>query len=301
MVNRIAICAAVFWCAALLATDAPVPDKKVIQAVDDQYVNAFNSGDIESVTKMYSDDAVYVTDEGQTLKGRNEIKKAFEQQFKEMNGAQLSLKVYSIEFSPDKQRATERGVSFVTKDDINEPSSYIAEFILKDNQWLMSKVVESPEAATAEKLEPLSWMIGEWADNSEDATIVTKNEWSLDRAFITRKFDVSGEGRRSVKGIEYIGWDAAKKEIHSWYFDSAGGHGGGRWKFDGKSWIVDAAGVTPSGEIATGTHVFTPKDKNSFTWSTIHRRVGGESEPDVPEVTIQRSTQEQASAAREKL
>ena len=297
---RIGYCAVLLFCAVnALAADTPAADeKKAILSVDEQYVKAFNAGDIDGAMKFFTQDAVYVTDEGQTLNGLPEIKDFFQEQFKAIKGANLKLNVYSVDFAPDKKRATERGVSIVTFEGNQEPSSYIAEFKFQDNQWLVSRVVESPESANAEHLKVLEWMIGDWSDLSEDANIRAKTEWSLDRAFITRKFDVSGTGRRTLKVIEYIGWDPVGKEIYSSYFDSEGGHGRGRWRFDSKSksWIEDATGITPRGEVASATHIFKPRDKNSFTFTSINRRFGGEAQEDLPEVTIQR-TSEQARAA----
>jgi uncharacterized protein (TIGR02246 family) len=306
MVKRIVYCTVLLFCAATaMAADAPAADdRKAILAVDEKYVKDFNAGNIDEAMKSFTEDAVYLTDEGETLNGLPAIKQYFQGQFDEMRGAQLRLKVYAIDFAADKQSATERGVSVVTFEGTEEPSSYTADFKLQGGQWRVARVKESPESASAEHLKPLEWMIGDWSDVSEDSNIRTKSEWALDRAFITRRFDVSGDGRRGLKGIEYIGWDPAKKEIHSWYFDSEGGYGGGRWRFDAqnKSWVEDSVGITPKGEVASATHIFKPKDKNSFTFRSINRRFGDEAQDDVPEITIQRnSEQQQVSAAREPL
>jgi uncharacterized protein (TIGR02246 family) len=298
MIKTFLYCAVFAICgASLLAADTPAAEKQTIFSIDEQYVKAFNSKDVEAVAKFYTDDAVYLTDYGKTLRGKEEIKRAFAEQFREMGDATLKLNVYGIEFTPDLKKATERGVSIVESEGVSEPSSYVAEYSKQGNQWLLSRVTESAQAASAEHLRPLEWMVGDWTDQAEDAAVRTRTEWALDRAFITRRFDVSGEGRRSLKGIEYIGWDPIKKEIHSWYFDSEGGYGGGRWRRDGNRWVEEATGITPSGETALATQIFTPKDKDSFTWRSVNRRVGGEAQDDMPEITIQRSKGEQASAA----
>lgn len=265
-------------------------------------MKAFNAGDLEGVLRDFSKDAIYVTEDGRTLKGIDDIKKEFADQFEDLKGATLKLNVYAIEFSPDKQRATERGVSIVTTPDgIQDPSSYVAEFVAQDKQWKVSRVVEKPQAITAEHMQDLAWMIGDWNDQSEDASIRTKAEWSLNRGFIARKFAVSGEGLRELAGIEYIGWDPIKNQIRSSYFDSDGGYGTGVWRHEGNRWIEEVSGVTPAGEVATATHILTPKDQNTFTWSTIHRRVGGSSMEDLPEIVIHRTSSAQLEAARGQL
>jgi len=304
MFRQIVYCTAIFLLfdmTDLFAAEPAASESKSIVAVDEEYVKAFNAGDVEAAVRTFTKDAVYITDDGKTLRGVDEIKKVLSEQFKELQGAKLKLNVYAIEFSPDKQKATERGVSIVTTSDgIDEPSSYIAEFTRQGNQWQISRVVETPQAITAEHLEPLAWMIGDWTDQSEDIDISTKVGWSLNRGFITRKFTASGVGR-DLTGVEYIGWDPSKNQIHSWYFDSDGGHGTGVWRHEGKSWFEDITAVTPRGEVATATHIFTPKGQNSFAWRAIHRLVGGQPQNDIPEVVIHRTTSEQLQAAREQL
>ncbi len=280
-----------------MASDAPKADRLAILAVDEQYIKAFNSKDIATVIQSFAEDAVYVTDYGKTLNGRAEIERELKSQFDETGDSTLKLNVYSVVFSADRQKATERGVSIVTEDGVDEPSSYVAEFTKQqDGAWRVSRVVETAQAASATHLRRLEWMIGEWDDQSEDSDVRTNTEWALDRAFLTRRFAVSIPGQRELKGIEYIGWDPIKGEIHSWYFDSDGGYGGGRWKQEGKSWVEEVVGITPKGEATGATHVFTPKDADTFTWRSINRSVGGEKVDDIPEVTIKKMKSEQAES-----
>ena len=283
----------------LNAAQVVMPERESIQAIDERYVKAFNSGDADAAARDFSKDAVYVTDDGTTLHGVDEIKKALAEQFKDMEGATLKLNVYGIDVAPDKQHATERGVSIVAKDGIQEPSGYVAEFTREGDQWRLSRVVEQPQAPTAEHLQDLAWMIGDWVDPSADSTIRTKVEWSLDRGFITRKFAVAGAGTRELSGIEYIGWDPENKEIQSWYFDSEGGHGSGQWRKEGNGWIEESSGVMPDGGTASATqYTFTPIDENSFSWRVANRKVADEAQEDVPEIIIHRANKAQQDKAQ---
>jgi uncharacterized protein (TIGR02246 family) len=304
MKNRVAYVAFVllFCCAAkAFSADPTTAEKQAILDVDNQYIKAFNSDNAEAAAQLFTEDAVYYTDEGRTLRGREEIKRDLEEQFKTASGETLDLKVYSIDVAPDKTKATERGVSIVTANGIQEPSSYVAEYTRQGDKWLVSRVVEEAESPSAEHLKDLAWMIGAWKDQSEGATIRTKSEWALNRSFVTRKFAVSGNGLRDLKGLEYIGWDPLSKEIRSWYFDSQGGYGNGRWHHEGKTWVEQSSGVTPAGETASGTHIFTPRDENSFSWRSINRKIGNEAQEDIPEVIIYREKDEQSDAAKGEL
>jgi uncharacterized protein (TIGR02246 family) len=294
---------ALCWCANLTASDARTADRLAILAVDDQYIKAFNAKDVAAAMQSFTDDAIYVTDFGKTLRGKAEIQSTLQSEFEDADDSTLKLNVYSLEFSPDRQKAMERGVSIVTRDDVQEPSSYVAEYTKQDGTWRVSRVVETPEAKSAEHLRRLEWMIGDWADVSEDedVDIHVKTEWALDRAFLTRRFAVSTPGRRELKVLENIGWDPVRREIHSWYFDSDGGYGGGRWRQEGKNWVVECTGITPSGESASATHIYFPKDTNTFTWRAVNRSVGEEKQDDIPEVSIQRVKSEPADGSKGQL
>jgi uncharacterized protein (TIGR02246 family) len=292
--------------AVLLSANLPAGDdlsaeKQRIQAVDNEYIKAFNAKDAVAATASFTDDAVYRTEDGRELKGKGDIQNALKEQFDAAGDSTLNLKVYNVEIKPDQKHATERGISIVTTDGIEEPSSYVADFEKVGEQWRVSKVVEQAQAPNTEHLNQLSWMIGEWVDQSEDASVRTTAEWALDRAFIIRKFAVSAPGRREMKGIEYIGWNPARNAISSWYFDSDGGYGGGNWHKEGNRWVEVVTGLTPKGEVAGSTLIFTPKDDNSFTWQSTNRHVAGEKLEDVPEVTITRSKGELSSAPRGQL
>jgi len=139
-----------------------------------------------------------------------------------------------------------------------------------------------------EQLKELEWMVGEWVDQGEDATITTVCRWTKNRNFMTRSFKVVTADDRVLEGTQVIGWDPADKRIRSWLFDSEGGFGEGRWSRDGNRWIVKASQVLKSGGRASAINVITYVDDNTLTWQSTGREVDGEMLPDVPEVTVVR-------------
>src|SRR5438105_2392494 len=168
---RIMYCIAILLlCGAftLRAADKDFPDRNSILSADDGYVQAFNAGDANAAATYYTEDAVYETEDGRTLKGRDAIRNEFTEQFKESANDTLKLNVYAINVAPDKTSATERGVSIVTGEDgVQEADGYVAEFRREGDRWLVSRVVEKPQAASAEQLAVLGWMIGDWTDQSD--------------------------------------------------------------------------------------------------------------------------------------
>jgi uncharacterized protein (TIGR02246 family) len=305
MIKATAYCTAVLLlCTArfLTAADPTAAEKQAIVALDEQYVKAFNAGNVDAAMQTFADDAEYFTDDGRTLHGKQELKQALEEQFKEKGRGQLKLNVYSIDVAADRKSAIERGVSIVTTEGVQEPSSYEAKFTRVGDQWRVSQVKESAQAPSAEHLQSLAWMIGDWTDQGDQGSIRAKTTWGLDRGFIVRRFAIAGEkGLRDLKGTEYIGWDPVHKEIHSWYFDSDGGYGSGRWKQDGNRWVVESTGITQNGETASATQTITPKNDKSFTVQATNRQIGGQPQENSPEITMQRMESAQSDAAKEPL
>jgi hypothetical protein len=147
-------------------------------------------------------------------------------------------------------------------------------------------------AATVEpvsRLADLGWMVGEWVDRGDEATVVTRCRWINDHQFLSRNFKVNVGGETTLQGTQTIGWDPIRQQIRSWTFDSEGGFGEGWWIPDGDRWLVKASFVLATGERASALNVFTKVDQNSFRWQSIDREVGGELQPSLAEVTVVRS------------
>ena len=80
---------------------------------------------------------------------------------------------------------------------------------------------ESP----ANPLEELAWMVGDWVDQDEDATIESSVNWTKNRKFLTRSFRVTLKNAEPHSGMQLIGWDPAENTIRSWTYDAEGGFG----------------------------------------------------------------------------
>jgi hypothetical protein len=144
------------------------------------------------------------------------------------------------------------------------------------------------EVSHYEHLKELEWMIGEWVDEGEEATITTVCKWTKNRNFMTRSFTVTFAEGLELEGTQVVGWDPVARQIRSWMFDSEGGFGQGRWTRQGNRWVVKASQVLKGGRRASAINVLTYVDQNTFTWQSIGREIAGELQPNVPEVTIVR-------------
>ncbi|MBN1911380.1 MAG: hypothetical protein JW818_16675 [Pirellulales bacterium] len=156
---------------------------------------------------------------------------------------------------------------------------------------------EEPAAAEADTVQPdadvsplaeLEWMVGQWVDQGEDATIEATCSWTKNRKFLTRSFSVLIDGKATLEGTQVIGWDPAAKQIRSWTFDSEGGFGEAHWIRDGNRWLAKTSFVLADGKRASAVNVFTYVDENTLRWQSTAREVGGELQPNIPEVTVVR-------------
>ena len=149
------------------------------------------------------------------------------------------------------------------------------------------------DAEATSPLDELEWMVGQWVDQGEDATITTNCSWTKNRKFLSRSFKVTISEEVTLEGTQVIGWDPMERRIRSWTFDSEGGFGEGRWIRDGNRWLVKTSFVLASGDRASALNVFTYVDQDTFRWQSIGREIAGELQPNIPEVTVVRQKSEE--------
>jgi uncharacterized protein (TIGR02246 family) len=295
MMGRILLIAAILVAtlapAASAAQQEPAPDEAAIRQAVQLYVEAYNRGDAAAVAALWSDDGEYVSPSGESFRGRKKIEAALKEFFKENRGSQLQVSPASVKF-PTPGRATETGTAIVTRPgQPREETQYSATYVKKGDQWKLASVREEEApvvAASYEHLKELEWLIGDWVDSDETATVETSYQWARDKSFITASFAVNVQGRLDLQGTQVIGWDPVKNTIRSWVFDSKGGFGEGVWTKQGSRWQVKASSVLSSGKKASAINIFTYVDANTMTFQSIGREVDGEPLPNIDEVKIVR-------------
>lgn len=293
MVALIAITApAVFGADEPDAADKPSEAEVAIRAAIDSYVTAFNKGDATAVAAHWSEQGEFVTPAGEELRGRKQLEDSFTAYFAETKNAKIELFDTSIKVASPSV-ALEHGTARVVSPD-SEPSVtiYKAIHVKTAEGWKIDSVREeepaSPPPSHYEQLKELEWMIGEWVDADENATIATSCRWSTNNNFLIRSFRVHVEDRIDFEGTQIIGWDPAAQTIRSWLFDSDGGFGAGRWSGGNGRWTVQSLNVLPDGRRASATAIHELVDENTVRFQTVGRQVDGELLPNVGPVTVVR-------------
>jgi uncharacterized protein (TIGR02246 family) len=274
---------------------AETPDETgAIRKRVEQYVEAYNKHDAAALGNLWADDAVYLNrDTGEPIEGRAAIAKMFDEMFKSGEASQLNVSVQSIRLiTPDV--AIEDGTAeIIPTAGEPEKSTYTAIHVKKDGNWFLNSVRETdtptpPNEDEPQELSQLAWLVGDWIDGDENATVHTHCDWAKNKHFLTSNFSVSIDGKIDLEGTQVIGWDPVTNQIRSWIFDSDGGFGEGLWQRVGNEWIVQTTSTMSDGSQGSAKNVYTPLDENSYKWRSVDRDVDADQQPDIDEVTIHR-------------
>lgn len=279
------------------AASARADEKTEADAIRDRvlaYVTAYNQQDAQALADLWADDAVYLNrDTGEPIEGRAAIAAMFADMFETGEASHLSLTIQSIRLiTPDV--AIEDGTAAITSADGNPiASSYTAIHVKKDGVWRLNSVRETdmPAAASQDhgELAPLEWLVGDWVDEADDATVRTNWRWAKNERFLTGNFSVSIDDRVEMEGVQVIGWDPVAGQIRSWMFDSEGGFGDGVWRRVGDDWIVDSSTTLSDGSQGSATNIYTPVDENTFEWRSVDRVLDDEAQEDIAPIAVHRS------------
>lgn len=273
------------------SSPASANDDVAQQAVIDSvksYVEAYNRRDAAALSQHWSETGTWIGDDGSVVQGRENIRKAFAAIFAEMQAdPTLTVNV--------------RKVSLVTSDVALEEGSsglaggpqadYTAIHKLENGQWNLYRVKEhTPVQAVPHNrhLQDLDWMIGDWVDQSDGATVESSCRWSKNGNFIMKNFRVTIAGLDTLEGTQVIGYDASTNTIRSWMFDSDGGHSVGIWSKNGNIWEAQSSQVLADGRVASSTNIFTPLDEGRFDWKSTRRTLDGVGLPDIESVEVVR-------------
>jgi hypothetical protein len=87
---------------------------------------------------------------------------------------------------------------------------------------------------------------------------------------------------------EWIGWDPATSQVHSWSFEADGGIDEGVWSNEGDQWIIKTNAMLPDGKKLVATNIVTRNGPDAITWQSKDRTLDGNALPDVPETKMKR-------------
>lgn len=268
-------------------------DAAAIRERIESYVAAFNQHDAQAVANHWAENAVYIRrDSGERIEGRPGIATYFAKAFEADDTERLSVTVDAIRLIPPNV-AIEDGTAELVSGGESFKSTYTAVHVKQDGKWYLDSVRETdtpapPVVQPPEQLEQLGWLVGQWVDADENATVRTRWSWSKKNRFLTAAFSVATANGVEMEGMQIIGWDPAAGHIRSWIFDSEGGFGEGVWRHAGNEWTVEMSQTLSDGAQASAINVYKLVDENTFTWKSVERKLNDRPQPDIDEVTVRR-------------
>ena len=274
--------------------DAESADELAIRESAEVFAKAYNAHDAKAVSLLYALKAEMTDEDGNLLKGRDAIEQDFDQTFKEFPECKIQIEIESIRILTPNI-AVEEGIvrGQPIPDQGENVSSYVAVHVKVDGKWSIASVsdFEAPaELSPRDHLQELSWMVGDWIEESPDSHVKSSCRWDDSGNYLLHDFVLHIPGGVVASGSIRIAWDQMTGQFKSWAFDADGGYSEGLWTQDGNEWIVKARGANPRGEAMSSTNVYRYVDQDTMTWRSYDRVVGGKRQPSVPETFVKRQS-----------
>lgn len=265
-------------------------DEAAIKAAAQEFAKAFATGNEKSLTALFTDEAEYVDENREAVRGREALAKAYAAFFAKRKQVAAESKTEAIRFL-GSDTAVEEGV-FSVKGSGGPPtaSRYSALYVRQNGKWLIALLKEwSDPVTSAPKLDDLAWLIGVWESTGPEATAKTTYEWAAEKKFIKSTFTITKKkDAKTESGVQVIGIDPASGQIRGWLFASDGGIGESTWTWEGDRWVIASSATLADGTPSAATNLLSRSGDDAFTWRSVQRSVGGEAQPDVAPVTVKR-------------
>jgi uncharacterized protein (TIGR02246 family) len=269
------------------AQDNAAAQKEIRQTLE-EYSSGFNRGQASTTRPAFTQDAVYVTDDGTRVEGRDAIVQRLRDYLTSHPGDRLRLTADTISLVTPEVAQVDGSAEIRGPGGPPDVSPYTALLVKREGHWQiksmrdLSLVDEDEEATAADRLQELDWMVGTWSQDSEGSNVRAACRYDLDKNFLVWDYTVRASGKDVMTVHQRIGWDPQKGEFRSWIFDSVGGFAEGEWDpGDNGAWVIHQAGVLPDGGRASATCTITPVERSSFRWRMSDRRVDGQRLADV--------------------
>jgi uncharacterized protein (TIGR02246 family) len=262
----------------------PTEDEAAVRVNITSFVDAFNAKDAKAVSQLFAPEAQIITEDGETVEGREAIEQAFGAVFEDTPDVEVEVFVDSIRFV-GSDLAVEVGSTKETPapGETPEYGRYTVLHVKREGKWLMAiaRDTAGEPPTNHERLQPLGWLVGEWIDDGGSSVVHTSCRWSEDGNFLLQDIRLQIAGNDAMQVTQRIGWDPLNKRVRSWAFDTEGGFTEGVWARDGDSWVIKSTGVRPDGIPASATSVIVPTGQDGYVWRAVDRVIGEQVQPPV--------------------
>ena len=264
-------------------------DKLAIDKLAKDFIQAFDKRDAAALAANWTADGEFVRNDGEVIRGRAEIQKAYGEFFKKLTGKmKLEAQTDGLRFPSADTAIAEVTLRLKNEEGETVASSWRNTLLVREGgQWKVAIIREwDRDVAQDVTLKEIEGLIGTWQVTTKEREVTTTYEWDENKVFIRGKFSVKEGGKVIESGTQMLGKDNADGVIRSWVFQSDGGFGGGVWTREGKKWTVESHGVMPDGKELTATSIYIHVDPNTYTWQAVNRKLDGEPMPDTLPIKV---------------
>jgi uncharacterized protein (TIGR02246 family) len=275
--------ALVLW--AGLGAAASAQDTAAIQSRNQAFIKALSAGNAAAVAEFWTSTGEY-TRGGATIRGRDNILKAYAEHFKTKPTGQLVAEDSAIRFLSEGV-AVQEGAFAVERENPADSlrSRFSALYVKVDGQWLFGLLREEPEGPS---LAELDWLAGEWSFKTGDGQATMSVRRTKAGAFLLVQTTIQAGDDESV-ATQVIGVDPATGGLKSWTFESDGSIGTADWVRTETGWLANVASTNAGGEQVKAVTTLTPSTRDAFTFQSTERTVDGEPAPNIDPVQVTRT------------
>jgi len=274
--------------------EAPPAPPELVEAVKKAElatIEAFNKGDADALAKLFAEKGELIDENGNVFSGREQITGLFKAFFERFPKAQLQMEVTGVRTVGDSL-AIEEGVRLITVPDTDTAAQvrYAAVRDKVGDSWPIasySEFADDPPPTPAEMLSAVSFLVGDWIDESPEGKTAISYRWEDDGNFLLGDYTLAVAGMPESRSHQRIGWDPLEGVIRSWTFDSDGGYSTGEWVPTEAGWVIKSDATMPDGTTGSATVTVTPTDADHFVVRSSDRIIGGVDEPEF-ELTVAR-------------
>lgn len=274
------------------AAAAVSPELAAARETAAAYVAAYNKADAKALAALFSEDADWITNEGETTSGRAAIEALLGSVFASSKGRTIAIEIAAARKITDDVFSVRGEATVTDADGESAVNEFTAVHVKRDGKWTITEFTEMDDESApsgAEELKGLEWFAGSWKSGDEGGGMKSTVEWTPSGNFLTRTFSIAEtEDSEAREGTEIIGWDAEQEIIRSWVFESDGSFTERTWTPDGDRWLLLSRTVLPDGEVGSEEITVSKVDDDKITWSVASRSLGGETLPNIGPVTIVR-------------
>jgi uncharacterized protein (TIGR02246 family) len=258
---------------------------------------AFNRHDAKAVADSFLPQGELVDENGNVIQTREAIEDHYAEIFKTKPQSKMKVANETLRLIGDTLAMFD-GIAEVKSSprEALRRSRFAAVLSKQGNDWRIASIRdleddENDPAVIREKLDSLSFLVGEWVEEDGGYKIHTNCQWSEDKLSLIQKFKISGPSVKDLSGTQRIAWDPATQKIKSWTHESQGGYTEALWTDAGDRWIVKSTGTNSDGDAASMTMVYVPIDSGRIDLYSRDRIVGDDVMPDIAVTMVRKPPQ----------